>query len=353
MKVILLLVIFLSTMVFSQTDHWFEANIYKINDGYEVPHKVIEKDSLAITLEKDTVNARYVSPYTSYLWRTDTVRAHSETMPWTDKFWWIDSFNFKIPIDYPHGVYEITYTHVVYLDSFWATIDSVHTMILDSFQYAYSTNASYVGIDTTDNPLPIEMNFFEVVLINGDAVITWITESELTNCGFNVYRKQSGAIDGDGKGEIKLNPLMIAGQGSTSTSTTYGLTDPTVQQGRSYIYRLESVSCGGVIETEGRFSIFVPIEYGMFLAQNYPNPFNPKTTIEFSIDERAHVKLFLYDVRGSQSAAIRDEIMEAGEYRVGIDLSDLASGSYFYVLKTHNTKTNAIRILTKKLTLLK
>lgn len=343
---ILLLILGLAHKAFSQTDHWFLANIYKVNNGYEVPYTVIEEDSLNITLITDNENPRYVSPYTSYLWRVDTVRAIPQ-YPWTDKFWWLDSFNLKIPIDYPQGVYEITFTHVVYLDSFWVMIDSVNTQMLDSTQYAFCTNASYVGVDTSDTPLPIEMNFFEVVLINGDAVITWITESELSNCGYNIYRKERGGA------EVRLNPTMIAGQGSTSVSTTYGLTDPNVLMGHTYIYRLESVSCGGVAETEGRFSIFVPIEYGIFLYQNYPNPANPRTMIQFSIDERAHIKLFLYDTVGRRSKTIRDEMMEAGEYKVRLDASNIASGAYFYVLRAHNVRTNSVRILTKKLTVIK
>jgi len=342
MKFILLFMVLFSQL-YSQYDpftSWFEVRIYKINNGYEVPYTVLDDDSLYTVAHYDTINPPYDFPYTSYLWRTDTVMSASD-------LWDGDEITVVTPLDYPRGVYEITLNTVMYMDSFWVMIDSVHTQIFDSTEYGYCTNARYVGIDTSDTPLSIEMNFFEVVLINGEAVITWITESELENCGYNIYRKERN------KDEIKINPLMIAGQGSTSTSTTYGLTDPSVLMGHTYIYRLESVSCGGFVETEGRFSIFIPIEYGMFLAQNYPNPLNPTTTIEFSIDERAHLKLFLYDTRGRQSAIIRDEIMEAGEYKIGVDLSNMASGTYFYVLRSHNTRTNVIRILTKKLTLLK
>jgi len=338
-SIFILLILLVPLFAHDHSNHWFLANIYKVNYGYEVPYNVIDQDSIEVTLITDSVNPPYVSPYTSYLFRTDSV--------WLDVHWWLDEFSFKFPTDLSRGVYEITFTHVVYLDSFWLMEDTTRIQILDSTYYCYSTDAMYIGIDTTDTPLSIEMNFFEIVLINGEAVLTWITESELDNCGYNIYRKERN------KAEIKINPTMIAGQGSTSVSTTYGLTDPTVLMGHTYIYRLESVSCGGVIETEGRFSIFVPIEYGMFLAQNYPNPANPTTTIEFSIDERAHIKLFLYDIGGRQSAVIRDKVMDAGEYKIGIDLSDIASGTYFYILRSHNTRTNAVRILTKKLTLLK
>jgi hypothetical protein len=345
MIILTLLLICYTSIAFAQTDHWFEANIYKVNNGYEVPYTIFEEDSMEVSLVRDDINPPYVSPYTSFLWRVDTARHHSEKYPWTDDYFWLDSFDIKIPIDYPQGVYEITFTHVVYFDSFWTMIDSVHTQIFDSTLYAHSTNASYIGIDTTDAALSIEMNFFEVVLINGDVVITWITQSELENCAFNLYRKEHGY-------EEELIKTF-AGQGSTATSTTYGITDRDILQGRTYIYRLESVSCGGVHETEGRFSIFIPVIYGLVLYQNYPNPANPLTTIEFKIDEPSHVRLFIYDVNGRRSSTIIDKKMSSGSHEVNVDCSSIASGTYFYFLRAHNTRTNAVRMLSKKMTVLK
>jgi hypothetical protein len=124
-------------------------------------------------------------------------------------------------------------------------------------------------------------------------------------------------------------------------------------QGHTYIYRLESVSCSGVAKTEGRFTIFVPIVYGIALYQNYPNPANPNTTIEFKIDEPSLVKLFIYDVNGRRSATAIEKKMSSGEHKINVDCSNIASGTYFYVLRVHNLRTNAIRMLTKKMTILR
>jgi len=322
----------------AQTDYWYEARIFKVNNGYDVPYTVLDDDSLRSTLTVDTVNPPYVSPYTSYLWRVDTVRVEG-------RWWIVDSIIIVSPLDYPQGVYEITYHQAVYLDSFWTMIDTVHTMLLDSLAYGNSTNARYVGIDTTDSPLPIQMNFFEVVLINGDVVATWITQSELQNCAFNLYRKEHG--------ETEELIYVAAGQGSTSTTTTYGMTDKNVLQGKTYTYRLESVSCSGVLETEGRFVIFIPVVYGLALYQNYPNPANPTTIIKFRIDEPSHIKLLLYDINGRKSSVILDRKMGSGDHTIDVDFSSIASGTYFYVLRAHNKRTNAVRMLSKKMTILK
>jgi len=72
----------------------------------------------------------------------------------------------------------------------------------------------------------------------------------------------------------------------------------------------------------------VPLQY--HLAQNYPNPFNPSTTIAFSIPERNHVALRVYNMLGQEVSVLLDGIREAGHHEVVFDASGLASGIYFY-----------------------
>jgi minor extracellular serine protease Vpr len=68
------------------------------------------------------------------------------------------------------------------------------------------------------------------------------------------------------------------------------------------------------------------------LHQNYPNPFNPSTKIAFSLPERNHVSLKIYNVLGEEIATPVDEVMNAGEYSVTFNAAHLASGIYFYTL---------------------
>ena len=88
------------------------------------------------------------------------------------------------------------------------------------------------------------------------------------------------------------------------------------------------------------------------LEQNYPNPFNPTTTIHFSIPERSHVNLTVYNVLGQRVATLVDEDLAADTYeRVWLGIGDsgarVASGIYFYRL-TAGEKT-----MTKKMMMLK
>jgi len=73
------------------------------------------------------------------------------------------------------------------------------------------------------------------------------------------------------------------------------------------------------------------------LRQNYPNPFNPLTTIRYSVRERCHVRLEVFDVTGRQVTVLVHRVQLGGNYSVnwnGCDVLDntVASGIYFYRL---------------------
>ena len=76
----------------------------------------------------------------------------------------------------------------------------------------------------------------------------------------------------------------------------------------------------------------IPTAFG--LEQNYPNPFNPSTTIGFSLDKAHRVRLAVYDLLGHEVRVLMDGAQPAGRYSVSFDASDLASGTYLYILQT-------------------
>lgn len=70
------------------------------------------------------------------------------------------------------------------------------------------------------------------------------------------------------------------------------------------------------------------------LAQNYPNPFNPTTTISFTIPHSSLTILKVFDVLGREVATLVNEQMSPGTYERIFDANKLASGVYFYRLRT-------------------
>jgi len=73
-----------------------------------------------------------------------------------------------------------------------------------------------------------------------------------------------------------------------------------------------------------------PLQFS--LVQNYPNPFNPTTTIRFSLRQREHVSLKVFDVLGRNVGTLVNEVKEAGSYEVKFYASKFSSGIYFYRL---------------------
>ncbi len=88
-----------------------------------------------------------------------------------------------------------------------------------------------------------------------------------------------------------------------------------------------------------------PVRFVLF--QNYPNPFNPVTFIDYSLEQRQHVELSVYNVLGKKVAVLENDSRSAGLHRVRFDASSLPSDIYFYRLKAGD------RVSTKKMILVK
>jgi len=76
------------------------------------------------------------------------------------------------------------------------------------------------------------------------------------------------------------------------------------------------------------------IPEGFKLEQNYPNPFNPTTTIQYSIPERGEVEIIVYDALGDEIKTLISGDHDAGIYEVEFNATGLASGIYFYQIKS-------------------
>ena len=93
------------------------------------------------------------------------------------------------------------------------------------------------------SPLPVSLSSFRPVRdsATGQVVITWITESELNNAGFNILRSDRG----DGVFAIVNLKGLIAGRGTTSERHVYTYIDTTAKPNVVYYYRIEDISLDG------------------------------------------------------------------------------------------------------------
>ena len=99
-------------------------------------------------------------------------------------------------------------------------------------------------------PLPVELSSFSVKRAeSGAVVLTWTTESEVDNAGFNLRRSEKRA-----SGFTLLNPALIAGAGTTGERQAYTFTDTSAKPGVEYYYRIEEVAFdGGPVTLVTRF----------------------------------------------------------------------------------------------------
>ncbi|NOZ63061.1 MAG: T9SS type A sorting domain-containing protein [Calditrichaeota bacterium] len=67
-----------------------------------------------------------------------------------------------------------------------------------------------------------------------------------------------------------------------------------------------------------------------YLSQNYPNPFNSGSKIQFHLPTAVHVKISIFDIRGSEIATVLDSDLEKGIHEINFDASMLPSGVFFY-----------------------
>jgi hypothetical protein len=91
-----------------------------------------------------------------------------------------------------------------------------------------------------------------------------------------------------------------------------------------------------------------PESPGFRLLRSYPNPFNPSATIEFSVLSRGKTTLRIFDMLGREVCTLFSGVTDAGKvYQVTFRAESLASGAYFYLLHSGNSRTVGKLILEK------
>ncbi len=193
------------------------------------------------------------------------------------------------------------------------------------------------NIPLQPRPTDVELSAFNATVYQDYILVSWTTESEIDNAGFNLYRSQ------EENGEYtKINENLIPAQGNATSGAEYSFADYP-EQTATYFYKLEDISLTGETHFHGPVSVVltsinnkqqeIPDKFS--LSQNYPNPFNPETRIEYSLPEAAQVKITVYDVNGHLVRNLFSGQQAAGIHTVKWDGRDssgqkVVSGIYFY-----------------------
>ena len=97
----------------------------------------------------------------------------------------------------------------------------------------------------------------------------------------------------------------------------------------------------------GVFRVDPPVANNFSLSQNFPNPFNSTTTFIYSLPQEQEAEINIYDEKGELVQKLFKGFQNKGEYRVRWNADNLASGIYFYELKTKNQKISKKCLLLK------
>ncbi len=140
--------------------------------------------------------------------------------------------------------------------------------------------------------------------------------------------------------------------GTSNTGKSYAFTDKSVTSGKTYGYKIQSVSATGDVKDLNTLAVTVDVPTQYALYQNFPNPFNPSTTIRFDLKEVSTVTMEIYNTLGQKVISRNFGLMSAGSYNKNVNFSGLASGVYLYRITAAGSDGQRFTAL-KKLMLMK
>jgi len=178
---------------------------------------------------------------------------------------------------------------------------------------------------TTTFLLPVTLTNFNAVDKNYDVNLSWETQMEQNNAGFEVQR----SVNGSDYSAISF----VDGAGESSSKKTYAYTDRNLEPGL-YYYRLKQLDRDGTVKFSPVVTATISRRSHIVLYQNFPNPVRNKTTIQYVLPSTMHVNLTLVDINGRTVKVLDNGNRQAGQHSIDLDASTLMKGTYFYRLET-------------------
>jgi hypothetical protein len=169
--------------------------------------------------------------------------------------------------------------------------------------------------------LSVELSSFTAKQIVDGVELQWATATEVNFSFFDIEKKQSN-------NETWQTISSIKASGNSNSSKEYSFIDKNTTQGK-YDYRLKIVDSNGTYRYSMIVEVNVSSPNNFILYQNYPNPFNPTTNIKYYVPQGSNVRIYLYNILGSQIITIFDGFTAAGDHELTLDGSKLSSGVYF------------------------
>lgn len=229
------------------------------------------------------------------------------------------SFNIELPV----GTYQISLNHPGYQQ----------IILNDIMVYPNENNPVNIGM----NNLIISPSSLTYQLEENNIVLNWSVPQAYNLTGYNIYMNEQ-IID-----SVVENTYSVSinnGEYSFYVTALYG-------QVESEASNIINVTVQQVTSNSNQVS-----EATELTLNNYPNPFNPSTSISFNLPENSRVNLAIYDLKGRKVTELINQEMVQGQHSFKWNGRDkhnrsLASGIYFYTLRTNNSSLTKKMIMQK------
>ena len=176
-----------------------------------------------------------------------------------------------------------------------------------------------IGSKGQDNPLPINLLYFNAKCDNNKVDVSWSTATETNNDHFTVERSS------DAQNWQFLR--KIAGAGNSNAVLNYNITDANPLGGISY-YRLKQTDFDGQSETFSPAAVSCSADADKASVSYFPNPFTSEVVVDLKNITSENAVINVYDVFGSKvfTKILSQEDLE--RKTVSLNLGGLARGMY-------------------------
>lgn len=203
----------------------------------------------------------------------------------------------------------------------WSQEAATLNAIANTLTLAGQTGAEYILGSVGEDPLPIVLLSFKVMVNESKVYLNWQTASEINNDFFTIERSKDG---------INWEIIeKIKGAGNSSTILSYSGIDKNPYRGISY-YRLKQTDFDGYFEYSQIRSVNID-ELMDSQIQIYLNPAENKINIIGDVSELKQLKI--YNTLGQDVTGLI-VIINKSDTSLIIDLSNLRKGMYLIKTKT-------------------
>lgn len=176
--------------------------------------------------------------------------------------------------------------------------------------------------------IPVELALFTAEYKNKKVQLNWKTITETNNKGFEILRSPRILAGENVKPTLFEKVGFIAGKINSTAEVLYSFTDNSPLKNGNYKYCLKQIDLDGTYSYSPEVTVIVKVLSYRF-EQNYPNPFNPITNIEYALPAAGKVCIEVYNSLGQRVDLLKDELHEAGNYKLQWNGARFASGAYF------------------------